>query len=429
MNRVPENISKEMWQLLERLFPISRSILGPEYQRSLEIISQVMPIEVLEFSSGTKCGSWTIPKEWSAEEAYIADVRGKKIVDIKNNSLHLCQYSQPFKGRVSRDELIKHISTHPEHPDAIPLDVAFYRDRWGFCLSQNQLAQLSEPEYDVEIRTKHYDGKLRIGELYLPGNSKEEILIDAVLSCPSVANNLSGVVVAVYLMKLLAAKKDRRWSYRLLLTPETIGPITLRHLSPDNLKNVIGGYTLVNLADKSDVYHYRRSRQGDTLADQVMAQSLRRSGTDFVIEDYDVRTGSCGNEKAYNSLGLEVPVGSFRRSHLGSYPEYDTSLDDLDFVDQQAMFNSFKVIWQAIELLEQTRIFKHTFTGEPFLTGYGLFPKIANDSDRLPWDYLMAYTNGKLSLAEIADRASLPLEAFDEPVAAMLEHGLIEEVK
>ncbi|MFC1568333.1 DUF4910 domain-containing protein [Candidatus Margulisiibacteriota bacterium] len=429
MNKVPENIKNEMWQLLETLFPISRSILGPEYQRSLEIISEIIPIKVLEFSSGSKCGSWTIPKEWKADEAYIADVTGKKIVDLKNNSLHLCQYSQAYKGRVSREELLKHIITHPEQPDAIPLDVAFYRDRWGFCLSQNQMAQLSEPEYDVVIRTRHYDGKLRVGELYLPGRSKKEILIDAVLSCPSVANNLSGVVVAVYLMKLLAEQKDRRWSYRLLLTPETIGPITLGHLSPDKLNNVIGGYTLVNLADMSDIYHYRKSRQGNTLADQVISQSLKRSGNDFVLEDYDVRTGSCGNEKAYNSLGLEVPVGSFRRSHLGSYPEYDTSLDDLGFVDQQAMLNSFKVIWQAIEYLEQARIFKHTFTGEPFLTGYGLFPKIANDRDRLPWDYLMAYTNGRLSLTEIADRAGLPLEAFDEPVAAMLEHGLIKEVK
>lgn len=428
MLHVPAEFKGEAWALLERLFPIYRSIAGTGYRQSLEVIGETLPIQVLEIPSGHSCGSWAVPKEWDVREAYLVDPRGQRLADFRKNTFHICQYSRPFTGKLTLQALLEHVRTHPTLSDAVPLDVAFYRDYWGFCLSRRQKEALAEGEYEVVVDTTLYDGALRIGEFYLPGETHKEILLDAVLSCPSLANNLSGVVVALFVMKMLASKRNRHWSYRLLLTPETIGPIAMHFHFGSHLKNVVGGWTLVNLADRSDTFHYRRSRPGMTVADTAIAHTLRHSGWNYLLEDYDVKTGTCGNEKAYNSLGIEVAVGSLRRSHLGAYPEYDTSLDDLSFVSPDNLFESLRLAWGAVETLERNRVFKHTFEGEPFLTGYGLYPKIADEKRRLAWDYLMAFTTGQLSTVEIADRAGLPVTQLDEAVGSMVAAGLIEEI-
>ena len=190
-------------------------------------------------------------------------------------------------------------------------------------------------------------------------------------------------------------------------------------------KNVVGGYNLVNLA-YGDHYNYKKSRLGNTIADLAMEHSLNFYGKDYSIDDYNVTTGSCGNEKAYNSLGIEIPIGSFHKSPMGSYSEYDTDHDNLDFINKDMVFDSLKIIWGAIQTLERSETYKHKFEGEPFLTGYGLFTNIEKDSDRLPFDYLMGFANGKLSLVDIAKKARISIDKFDNAVSLMLEKGLIK---
>jgi aminopeptidase-like protein len=193
-------------------------------------------------------------------------------------------------------------------------------------------------------------------------------------------------------------------------------------------KKVIGGYTLVNLAYK-DVFHYKKSRPGNSVADQGMGHSLRFFKEPYVIQEYDVLTGTCGNEKAYNSLGIEIPLGAFRRSPFNSYAEYDTSNDNLSLIKTDKIYEALQVLWGAVQAIERARFYVHRFEGEPFLTGYGLFPKIEKESDRIAYDYLMGYTTGDLSLIEIAEKANMPVTSLDEPVRLMEEKGLIAEVR
>ena len=308
---------------------------------------------------------------------------------------------------------------------AIPHTVKFYSKDWGFSLSEQQKATLKEKRYRVIIDTSFNDGVLSIGQLVLPGQSKKEILIDAVLSCPSLGNNLTGPVVTCFLAQQLLKRDNRFFSYRFVFTPETIGPLALFHLVDGFGDNIEGGYTLVNLGDMNR-FNYRKSRDGNTVADKAIEHSLHWSGIQYEIDKFDVRTGTCGNEKVYNSLGCEIPIGSFRRSPLGSYPEYDTSLDDLSFIAEEQLFDSFKVFHGAIEVLERSKKFRHKFKGEPFLTGYGLFQKIETDKDRIPYDYLMGFTNGEMTLVEIAERAGVCIDEFDEAVRLMLDAKLIE---
>ena len=415
----------ECWSLLEELFPIYRTILGEGFQKSLNIIRKIIPISILEYPSGSKCGSWTIPDEWILRDAYIKNSKGEIILSHQDNQFYVWQYSIPFSGIISREELNQHIFVEENNSNSIPHRVAYYSNNWGFSLSHSQFNYLNDENYFVEIDTELRKGAITIAELYLQGNKEDEIIIDAVLSCPSLANNLSGVVVAVFLADMIAGIKNRNFSYRILFTPETIGPIALHYLQNKFGKKVVGGYNLINLAFGKG-FHYKKSRAGNTIADKAMEHSLKHFGREYELRDYDVLTGTCGNEKAYNSLGLKIPIGSLHRSPLGSYPEYDTDQDNLGFIDEDTMYESLKVCWGAIQTLERAKLYKHKFEGEPFLTGYGLYPKIKKDIDRIPYDYLMGFTDGDMSLIDIAEKAGISITDFDQAVYQMLDKGLIE---
>jgi aminopeptidase-like protein len=419
-----------MWDLMAELFPIHRSIVGPGFRKSLEIIQKRIPLKILEYPSGTKCGSWIIPQEWDLKDAFIETMAGHRLIDCKDSNLQICQRSIPFKGTVLKDELLKHLYWKENiDEEAIPVSISYYKPFWGFSVSRKQLSSLGENEYRVNIDTRFYDGFLNIGECHIPGSLKKEIIIDSYLCHPSLANdNLSGVVVAVALMDLISKLPKRKYSYRLLLPPETIGPIVYYYQNPEIKKKVIGGVTLVCVGDPSPVYHFRKSRPGNTIMDKSILHSLKHSRRRHHVEDFSVKTGTSGNEKAYNSLGIELPISSFRRSQIGTYPEHLTSKDNLDFVQPEYLAESLKILWLAIQTAERSATYKNRFIGEPFLTGYGIYPDMKKPEDRIAWDNILAFADGKTDLLDIADKAGISIMDFDEPVKRLTEKKLIEEV-
>ena len=173
----------------------------------LVLLKKKIPLERLSFLTGTDVGSWSIPHEWSVKEARIESINGNIQIDYKDNSMHLWQYSTSVDMVITREELEKHLSTKLDSPDAIPHSVTFYKKRWGFSLSEKQKANLIDKKYRVIIDTSFKEGELSIGQIVLPGKSKSEILIDAVLSSPSVANNLTGPVLACFLAQNLIKRK------------------------------------------------------------------------------------------------------------------------------------------------------------------------------------------------------------------------------
>ncbi|MGE3538593.1 MAG: DUF4910 domain-containing protein [Candidatus Tectimicrobiota bacterium] len=424
---VSDRATQSMWDLIERLFPIHRSILGPGIARVLEVLGEAVPLQVRSFPSGLRCGSWTVPQEWSLEEAYVARLSGERVLDWRQHGLHVWLYSRPFQGRVSRAELLAHLVTRPDRPRAIPVAQTFYREQWGFCASQEQAAALTDPEYDVVIRSHLYDGVLRLGEAVLPGMLREEILLDSYICHPHLANdNQSGIAVAVELFKLLQRLPHRRYTYRLLLGPETIGPTVYLHQEPGLRQRFVGGYTFVCCGDPSP-FHYRSSYAGDSVTDRAMRHALRYSGQAGSVEPFDVRSGTTGNEKAYNAPGFRIPIGSLRRAHIGAYPEHCTSEDNVSLLSPEALLQTLQVSWLAIQALERDVIYTPTFIGEPFLTHYGIYPHGSSLDELRPWDYLKAFVDGQRSLLAIAEQADLCVTAFDTAVTAFVQHGLLEE--
>lgn len=420
---LPISVSGDIQRLMSDLFPVYRTILGEGFDRSLDIISGVLPLERHTIPSGTSCGSWRVPESWHLKAARLEDSSGKTIVDHASEPFMVWQYSDATDTRIPLNSLLERTAVGPETvPNALPLVVTYYRRRWGLSLSKNQVDSLSDSEYRVCIDAEFKPGHLTIGAVEIPGKTKDVVLIDAVLSCASLANNLSGVVVAVLLGKLIKTIDRPKFTYRILFTPETLGPIATHFHFPSLHRNVVGGLTLGNLG-YGDSFTYRRSRPGDTPVDVAVEHVMACTGRMSSIGEYDVRTGTCGNEKAYNSLGIEIPVGALRRKPLGSYWEYDTSADNLDFVSSDLIKDALSALWEIVYCLESDAMYVRNFEGEPFLTGYGIFP--SSEDERIYFDYLMGFSDGRHSLLQIANRAKVPIWGFESAARLMVQQGLL----
>ena len=227
-----------MYQLAKELFPICRSITGDGVRQTLQRLKKEYPgLQIIEVPSGTQVFDWTVPKEWNINEAYIEGSDGRRIVDFHENNLHVVGYSLPLDCYIPLHELTKMIYTLPGQPDVIPYVTSYYKERSGFCMSEHQKETLADDMYHCVIDSELKDGSLTYGEIILKGDTEKEILLSTYVCHPSMANNeISGPVVAIELVKWLASLERRRYTYRIIFIPETIGSITYLSFNLDVMK-------------------------------------------------------------------------------------------------------------------------------------------------------------------------------------------------
>lgn len=427
MNKIP-NIGKDMYNLCKELFPICRSITGDGFRQSLDILSQqIKNLNVTEVPTGSKCFDWQVPKEWNINDAYIIAPNGKKICDFKQSNLHIMGYSVPINKTVSFEELQKHLYSLPEQPTAIPYITSYYKERWGFCLSQNQREMLEEGEYKVYIDSELKSGSLTYGELIIPGESDKEIFLSCYLCHPSMANNeLSGPVVTTFLAKWLAQLENRKYTYRIIIIPETIGSITYlsRHYKEMKQK-VIAGFNITCIGDDR-AYSYLPSRQGDTLSDEATLHVLKHLHPDYISYEF-LDKGS--DERQYCSPGIDLPVCTIMRTKFGCYPEYHTSLDDLSLISPAGLQGGYNLVKKTIECIEFNPVLKTTVLCEPQLGKKGLYPTLSTKKTALQVRNMMnfiAYCDGKLSALEIAEKINVPLWEIKETAEKLINTNILE---
>ena len=423
-------IGNEIHNFAKQLWPINRSITGKGVRTTLDLIKQHLPgLEVKAIPSGTEVFDWKVPKEWHAEEAYIITPSGEKICDFKVNNLHLLGYSTSVEGSMGLEELKEHLYTLPEQPEAIPYITSYYKERWGFCLSQNQYDQLEDGEYRVKIDAKHFDGVLNYAELVLPGESHEEVLLSTYICHPSMANNeLSGPTVVTYLARWLTELSKRYYTYRIVFIPETIGSITyLSRNYKDMREKTIAGFNVSCVGDDR-AYSYLPSRNGKTLSDDIAKHVL--SHTDPNYKSYTwLDRGS--DERQYCAPGIDLPIASIMRTKYGQYPEYHTSLDDLDnVVTPTGLDGGYWSIRKAIEAIERNKKYLVTVLGEPQMGKRGLYPtlstKKSGEEVRLMMD-LISLCDGKNTLLQIAETLNTPIWELYELVDKLVTHKLLQE--
>ena len=423
------NIGHKMYQLLAKTFPICRSITGDGVRETLRIISDIIPLEIHEVPTGTKVLDWSIPKEWNIRDAFIADANGNKIVDFKNNNLHVVGYSVPVDKWINLSELQEHLYSLPEQQNAIPYVTSYYKERWGFCISHDERLKLKDGKYHVFIDSTLEDGSLTYGEYIIKGETEQDVFLSTYICHPSMANNeLSGPVVTAFIGKWLASQ-HRRYTYRIVFIPETIGSITYlsRHLE-ELKKNVLVGFNISCIGDDR-AYSYVASRYEKSLADKVASNVLSFKHPDYIKYSFLYR-GS--DERQYCSPGVDLPLVTLSRSKYDTYPEYHTSLDNLDFVTAEGLFGGYELIKDCINVIENNRTFRVTCYGEPQLGKRGLYPNLSTKKSVVSVETMMdfiAYADGANDLIEISNIINKPVREIVPIVEKLFEAGLIEEIK
>ncbi|NLA91182.1 MAG: DUF4910 domain-containing protein [Synergistaceae bacterium] len=416
-----------MFKLVQELFPVCRSLTGDGVRRTLGVLKREIPsLAINEVPSGTECFDWTVPDEWEVRDAWVIDPDGEKIVDFNKSNLHLLGYSIPFDGEITLEELDTHLYSLPEQPDLIPYVTSYYAPRWGFCLPHSQREKLRPGLYRVKIDVEFSKGSLTYGEAFLPGEGEKEILLSTYICHPSMANdNLSGPALMAALWRWLSAEK-RRFSYRFVFVPETIGAIAYISQNLEELrKKTYAGYVLTCVGDNNAV-SFLPSRRGDTVVDKVSRHVLRHRAPGFKEYSFLDR-GS--DERQYCSPGVDLPVASIMRSKYGTYPEYHTSADNLDFISPEGLQGSFEIYCKCLDLLEGNRVYRTTFPCEPQLGKRGLYPTLSqkgsSDEARIYMN-LLAYADGENDLIDIAERIGVPAEELVPIAEKFLSHGLLE---
>ncbi len=423
-----ENCGPEMHALTAELFPICRSITGDGVRETLRVIQRHIPFTIVEVPSGTAAFDWIIPKEWNITDAYVLDESGKKIVDFQKSNLHVVGYSVPVNKTVSLSELQAHLYSLEDQPNAIPYVTSYYEERWGFCIPHDLRQTLQEGSYKVVIDSELKGGHLTYAELIIPGELEQEIFLSTYVCHPSMANNeLSGPVVTTMLAKWIASE-PRRYTYRIIFIPETIGSLTYlsRHLSWMK-EHVIAGFNVTCVGDDR-AYSYMPSRHGNTLADKVALAILHEKHPDFIRYSY-LERGS--DERQYCSPGVDLPVVSVMRSKYRAYPEYHTSLDDMELVTPSGLQGGFSVLRDCLDLLERNRIYRATCLGEPQLSRRRLFPSLGTKAtQRMVADTLnvLAYADGKHDLADMSTITRIPPSRLLAIVDELFKADLLSEV-
>jgi len=425
--RVLERAGSEMHQFIQDLFPICRSITGNGNRETLRRIGQRIPLEVHEVPSGTPVLDWTVPKEWNVRDAYIKDGSGRRVVDFQASNLHLVSYSVPFSGTMPLAELRHHLFTLPEQPDWTPYRTSYYEESWGFCLADRELGILEDGTYEVCVDTSLHDGHLTLGEYLLEGQIEDEVLISCHICHPSLANdNLSGIAVATWLADSLARRADRRFSYRFLFIPGTIGSITWLALNEEKTKRIKHGLTVACVGDIGS-FTYKKSRRGDAEIDRAAIQVLHHSGFDHKVVDFSPYGY---DERQYCSPGFNLPVGCISRTPHGKYREYHTSADNLDLVTPKALGESLSVSLSIIDLLEGNATYANTNPkGEPQLGRRGLYPSVGGkdlEVEQFALLWVLNLSDTHHSLLDIAEISGLDFPLVRQAADRLLQHGLLE---
>jgi aminopeptidase-like protein len=431
-----ELIVSEVDGYLRRLFPLCRSITGDANRETLQILEEIIPLQICEISTGTKVYDWVIPDEWVVRDAWISDASGRRIVDFKANNLHLISYSIPVNGRMTWAELKPHVHRHSNLPGAIPYRTSYYQPDWGFCVTHAQYEELSAIDglLEVVVDTDLKFGSLTYAEYILSGSSEREILISCYICHPSMVNDsLSGVILTAFLARYLTRLSNRKWSYRIIFVPETIGAIAYCATHESAMKAINVGLVITTVGGPGK-FGYKQTWDSNHWLNRLIEEQLKKTEQEIKIYPFDIH-GS--DERQYSSQGFRINVGTISKDRYYEYDEYHTSFDNLSFATAQNIVESYEKYVDLIDEIEKLKFYKNTKpNGEIMLSKYNLYPKIGGavahkESSRSEIDIillLLFFCDGVTPLQDISQKIGVNFFILEEQLKKLMAAGLVEEV-
>ena len=417
---------RSLYEFAARLYPICRSITGAGVRETLALIRARVPLVVHEVPSGTRVFDWEIPPEWNVEDAAVIDAGGRRVVDFQAHNLHLVGYSEPVQTSLSLEELSARLHVLPEHPDWIPYRTSYYHRSWGFCMRARDRAALRAGRYRIEVKSSLAPGSLTYGELVIAGRTRDEVLFFTHVCHPSLANdNTSGMAVMTALAEWIASE-PRRFTYRFVFAPGTIGSLAWLKRNETRLARVRHGLVLALLGDPGSLT-YKRSRREVTEIDAIVPYVLAGLGAAIPFSPYGY------DERQLCSPGFDLPVGRLTRSVNGGYAQYHTSADDLTLIRPDCLAQSLEVCQHVVEVIEGNRRYLNLKPkGEPRLGARGLYGPLggqgpAEREQALLW--ILNQSDGAHSLLDIARKSGLAFSVIREAASALETVGLLRETR
>lgn len=424
------------YSIIKDLFSINRSLSGNGNRETLNYLKEnyLGELNIKEYSikDNPETFDWKTPYEWNINNAYIEDENGNKIVDFKNNNLHILGYSEPVDITIPFSELDKYLYSLENDIDAIPYTTSYYKKRWGFCITHRQREELRKnPDklYHVVIDSSYNEnGSITYGELIINGYKDDEILISTYICHPSMANdNLSGIAAAVETAKYIYSLPERKYTYRIIFIPETIGALIYLKENIEHLKkSVKAGFVLSCIGDDGD-YSCVHTPYNNTYTDKIVTHVLKHI-TNTPKEYSFLERGS--DERQFCAPLVNLPVCTLSRTKFGKFKEYHTSNDNLDFVTEIGLGGGLNYIQQCINILENNEYYKIKTVGEPQLGKYGLYPTISQKGSA---DYtrnltnIIAYLNGSNSILDIAELLNMHFNSVLNIINKLKENNLIDK--
>lgn len=431
-----DSIADEFSDYLSRLFPICRSLTGDGNRQTVRVLDEIVPLRKTEVQSGTKVYDWVIPDEWNIRDAWIATADGQRLVDFRESNLHVVSYSEPIRKTMEWHELEPHIHTHPTLPEAIPYCLTYYRRDWGFCVTHaqyNKLARTGGP-FEVVIDSDLRPGSLTYAECLLPGRSAREVLLSCYICHPSMANDsLSGVLLTAFLARYLNGLKDRRWSYRVAFVPETIGALAYCAANETAMKQIDMGLVVTTVGGPGPI-GYKQSWNPSHFINRLIEEVFDDVGLSYKTYPFDIH-GS--DERQYSSQGFRINCATICKDRYYEYPEYHSSLDNLDFVTGAHIAETYALYVRLIEKIESRRVYRNKIRhGQPMLSKRGLYPTLGgrmrpekdgrSELDLMLW--LLFECDGRKSLEDISIELAVSPERLEDVARTLVDSDVLEEV-
>jgi aminopeptidase-like protein len=419
-----------MEQIIDGLWSLPRDLVSDGYDEALSAIGRELPMTVHEFPSGTECWTWLVPEKWTCHEAYLETLDGRRLFSYADHPLHVVSYSLPFEGIVTREELFRHLHVHARNPDAIPYIFKYYERDWGLCCSKRLKESLNDEKYRVVIRTSFRYGTLKVGEVIAPGETDETFVLCSHLDHPAMVNDdITGVAVGIEVMRQILRRSPRRYTYRYLIVPETIGGVAWLSRHEDLIPKIKGGLFLEMLGLDNPA-GLQLSFDGGTELDRLFSLVLKYRDPSGWTGAF--RTVIGNDERQFNGPGVRRPMLSLSRVLPPSnpdwpYPEYHSSFDNPSVCFPKRLAESRDLVLAMVDALEENRVPKNRFRGEPFCSRYGIFVDgYTNPQGHRALFDILFLVDGTRSVADIAEECGISFWAVLPTLQELERNGLVE---